>query len=192
MIPKIRYYVNDVCLRNLFYSFVQSHINYNLINWPSTYPTLINAIGLKVKAAVRLISFKNKYEHTNPLFLKHKILPLLDLIKYKKGIFLWKISKGYINEPLSIHTIHYVITCPTLNVHLISIKQSILALNTGTPFSGILEMHQQSIVLMKGTKSIYYPSQLLINCYHILLSSLSFYIFIFIFYFCSLLIVTVK
>ena len=101
MISKIRYYVNDVCLRNLFYSFVQSHINYNLINWSSTYPTLINAIGLKVKAAVRLISFKNKYEHTNPLFLKHKILPLLDLIKYKKAILLWKISKGYINEPLS-------------------------------------------------------------------------------------------
>ena len=82
-----------------------------------------------------------------------------------------------------IHTIRYVITCPTLNVHLISIKQSILALNTGTPFPGISEMHQHSIVLMKGTKSIYYPSQLLINCYHILLSSLLYFYFYFLFLF---------
>ena len=101
MISKIRYYVNDQCLLNLFYSFIQSHINYNLINWSSTYPSFINCIDLKFKAAIRLISFKNKYEHTNPLFLKHDILPFLDLIKYKKGNFLWKICKGFINKPLS-------------------------------------------------------------------------------------------
>ena len=101
MISKIRYYVNDLCLLNLFYSFIQSHINYNLLNWSSTYPSFIEPINLKIKAAVRLISFKNKYEHTNPLFLKHKILPFSDMIKYKKGNFLWKICKGFIQKPLS-------------------------------------------------------------------------------------------
>ena len=30
MISKIRYYVNERCLLNLFYAFIQSHINYNL------------------------------------------------------------------------------------------------------------------------------------------------------------------
>ncbi len=106
MISKIRYYVNDLCLLNLFYSFIQSHVNYNLINWSSTYPSFIKPIDLKVKAAVRLISFKNKYEHTKPLFLKHKILPFSDLIKYKKGNFLWKICKGFINKPFSDVFIH--------------------------------------------------------------------------------------
>ncbi len=101
MISKIRYYVNDLCLLNLFYSFIQSHVNYNLINWSSTYSSFINPIDLKVKAAVRLISFKNKYEHTKPLFLKHKILPFTDLIKYKKGNLLWKICKGFIKKPLA-------------------------------------------------------------------------------------------
>ncbi len=101
MISKIRYYVNDVCLLNLFYSFIQSHVNYNLLNWTSTYPTFINQIELKVKAAIRLISFKNKYEHTKPLFLKLNILPFMDMIKYKKGNFLWKLSKGYIKKPIS-------------------------------------------------------------------------------------------
>ena len=101
MISKIRYYVNDQCLLNLFYSFIQSHLNYNLINWSSTYESHLKSINLKVKAAIRLISFKNKYEHANPLFLKHKILPFHDTIKYKKGNFLWQICNGYIKKPLS-------------------------------------------------------------------------------------------
>ena len=101
MISKIRYHVNEQCLLNLFYSFVQSHINYNLLNWSSTYPTSIQCISLKVKASIRLISFKNKYEHINPLFLKHKILPFLEMIKYKQGNFLWKVSNCYIGSPVS-------------------------------------------------------------------------------------------
>ena len=101
MISRIRYYVNEKCLLNLYYSFIYSHINYNLLNWTSTSPSLINSINLKVKQSVRLISFKNKYEHTNPLFLTLKILPFNDMIKYKQGSFLWKISNGYICSPLS-------------------------------------------------------------------------------------------
>ena len=101
MISKVRYYVNEQCLLNLYYSFIQSHINYNLLNWTSTYPTLLNNINTKVKSAVRLISFKNKYEHTNPLFIKHKLLPFKDMIKYKQGNFLWKISNGYIGSPIT-------------------------------------------------------------------------------------------
>ena len=101
MISKIRYYVNDQCLLNLYYAFIQSHINYNLLNWTATYPSFIKPINLKVKAAVRLISFKNKYEHTNRLFITKEILPFDDLINYKKGNFLWKISNGFITSPLS-------------------------------------------------------------------------------------------
>ena len=101
MISKIRYYVNEQCLLNLFYSFVQSHINYNLLNWSSTYPTSTQCISLKVKASIRLISFKNKYEHTNPLFIEKKLLPFKDMIKYKQGNFLWKISNGYIGSPIT-------------------------------------------------------------------------------------------
>ena len=101
MISRIRYFVNEQCLLNLYYSFIQSHVNYNLLNWTSTRPSFLNSINLKVKSAVRLISFKNKYEHTIPLFLKLKILPFTDMIKYKQGNFLWKLSNGYIGAPLS-------------------------------------------------------------------------------------------
>ena len=108
MISKIRYYVNDLCLLNLFYSFIQSHVNYNLINWSSTYPSYLNAIDLKIKSAVRMISFKNKYEHSRPLYLKHNILPLNELIKHKKANLLWKICHGYIKRPLSQYFAHNI------------------------------------------------------------------------------------
>ena len=68
MISKIRYYVNnDTCLKNLYYSFAQCHINYNLINWSCTKPSLLEPIEKKVKKAIRIISFaKTKYDHTAP------------------------------------------------------------------------------------------------------------------------------
>ena len=100
MISKIRYYVNEMCLLNLFYSFVQSHANYNLLNWSSTNYSFLTPIEMKFKAAIRLISFKGKYEHTGPLFNKLNILPFRNLIKYKQGNFLWKVSNGYIKPPL--------------------------------------------------------------------------------------------
>ena len=101
MISKIRYYVDKTCLLNLFYSFVQSHANYNLINWSCTHQSFLNPIELKFKTAVRLITFKGKYEHTEPLFSELKILPFRDLIKYKQGSFFWKICKGYAVPPIS-------------------------------------------------------------------------------------------
>ena len=101
MISKIRYYVNETCLLNLFYSFVQSHANYNLLNWSSTKHSFLTPIELKFKTAIRLVSFKGRYEHTSALFSKLNILPFRQLIKYKQGNFLWKVCNGYIKRPIS-------------------------------------------------------------------------------------------
>ena len=52
MISRIRYYVNDQCLLNLYYSFVHSHINYNILNWTSTVPSFLEPINRKVVVVV--------------------------------------------------------------------------------------------------------------------------------------------
>ena len=39
MISKIRYYARDCCLE-LYYSLIHSHLNYNIVNWSCTKPTL--------------------------------------------------------------------------------------------------------------------------------------------------------
>ena len=47
------------------------------------------------------MSFKNKYDHTNPLWKNLKILPLDLQIKYKIVTFMWKVSTDLILPPLS-------------------------------------------------------------------------------------------
>ena len=74
----------------MFYSFVQSHTNYNITNWSCTLPSFLDPIEKKLKKAIRIISFaKTKYDHTEPFFKKHRILPLTEQINYRKSIFMW-------------------------------------------------------------------------------------------------------
>ena len=96
LISKIRYYVDEACLLKMYHSFIESHVNYNILNWSCTNPSSLKPIESKIKKAIRTISFsKTKYEHTTPLFKKHKILPFHDLILLKKASFMWKIAHGY-------------------------------------------------------------------------------------------------
>ena len=70
IITKIRHFAKDACLE-LYHSFVQSYINYNIVNWTCTNKTFIEPIEKKLKKAIRVISFsKTKYDHTSPLFKK--------------------------------------------------------------------------------------------------------------------------
>ena len=100
IISKIRYFSTEDVLLNLYYSFVQSHINYNLLNWSCANKTTLNPISVCLKRVIRVIQFENKYEHTAPLFKNLKILPLEEQIKHKQAIFMWKLSHNLIPPPV--------------------------------------------------------------------------------------------
>ena len=86
----------------MFYSFVQSYSNYNIINWSCTKPSFLDPIEKKIKKAIRIISFaKTRYDHTEPLFKQHRILPFRKLVQYRKAVFMWKITNGYAPKVLS-------------------------------------------------------------------------------------------
>ena len=96
MISKIRYFVDEACLLKMFYSFVQSHINYNILNWSCTQKTNLTPIENKLKKAIRVISFApTMYDHTDPLFKQHNILPFHKHVSLRKAIFMWKLAHGY-------------------------------------------------------------------------------------------------
>ena len=102
MISKIRYYVDEACLLKMFYSFVQSYINYNIINWSCTRSGFLDPIDKKLKKAIRIISFaKTKYDHTDPFFKKHTILPFKEQVTYRKAIFMWKVTNEIAPKVLS-------------------------------------------------------------------------------------------
>ena len=56
-------------------------------------PTNLNSINLKIKKAVRIISFKNSDHHTDPLFKELEILPLDKSIELKTAKFMWRLKK---------------------------------------------------------------------------------------------------
>ena len=101
MIAKARHYVTKPVLLNLYYAFFQSHINYNLLNWSSAKITILQTITMNVKNIIRIMSFKNKYEHTLPLFKAFDILPFDLQIRHKKAMFMWKVSNNLVQPPLS-------------------------------------------------------------------------------------------
>ena len=101
LISKIRYYAKDACLK-LYHSLIQSHVNYNILNWTCTHKSTIEPIEKKLKKAIRTISFSpGKYDHTPPLFKAHNILPFHLHIKHRLACFMWKVSNDYILPPLN-------------------------------------------------------------------------------------------
>ena len=43
LISKIRHYAKEACLK-LYHSLIQSHINYNILNWSCTHKTTLDSI----------------------------------------------------------------------------------------------------------------------------------------------------
>ena len=101
LLAKIRHYVPNSVLRSLYFSFINPHIDYNLLNWSMAAPTNLVSIENKVKKAVRIISFENSYSPSTPLFKKLNILPLTYSIKTKLAKFMWKLYNNKLPSTLS-------------------------------------------------------------------------------------------
>ena len=76
-------YVPSDALRSLYYSFINSYTDYNLLNWGMAAPTNLSTLNNKLKKSVRIISFKDSDHPSVPLFKEHKILPLHKSIELK-------------------------------------------------------------------------------------------------------------
>jgi hypothetical protein len=68
------------CLLTLYYALVHSHLNYCCTIYGSATRTRLQKLFLKQKQAIRIISNANYRANTSPLFRRHQILPIFDLI----------------------------------------------------------------------------------------------------------------
>ena len=68
MLAKIRHYIPESALRSLYFTFINSHIDYNLLNWGTASHTALDTISSKTRKAIRIISFKDKDDTAIPLF----------------------------------------------------------------------------------------------------------------------------
>ena len=98
MLGILKNIVTKSTLRTLYYSFIFPYLDYNLLNWSSTYPTNLDCLNVSNKKAVRIILSKKGREHAGPLFKDLDILPLDELIKLKRGTFMWKLDNNLLPQ----------------------------------------------------------------------------------------------
>ena len=98
MLSKVKDFVSSSTLKSLYYSCIYPYLDYNLLNWSSTSTSNLNCLRFSIKKAVRVILSKNKQEHSTPLFKQLQILPLDEMIKFKHGIFMWKLDNNILPE----------------------------------------------------------------------------------------------
>ena len=101
LLAKIRHYVPSSVLKSLYYSFINPYIDYNLLNWGMAATTNLNSVNIKIKKAIRIISFKEPDSPTSPLFKNLEILPLEKSIELKIAKFMWRLYNGFLPESLS-------------------------------------------------------------------------------------------
>ena len=101
MLALIRHYVPDSVRRSLYFTFVNSHTDYNLLNWGTAPPTSMETIASKTRKAIRIISFKDKDEPALPLFKKHSILPIEKNLQLKQAAFMWKLNNDMLPKSLA-------------------------------------------------------------------------------------------
>ena len=100
LLAKIRHYVPSNILRSLYFSFMNPYIDYNLLNWDMALPTKTNVINLKIKKAVRIMSFKQSQRSTDTLYKDHEILHFDKSVELKYGKFMWKLHNGFLPNSL--------------------------------------------------------------------------------------------
>lgn len=102
LIPVIRkfYILRSICpkaiLQMLFHSLFQSRINYGIAVWGGNYLENLNPLQTLQKYALRVILFKNRLQHSFPLFKKIDVLPLRYFYVYKV-LKIFYMRSGYSN-----------------------------------------------------------------------------------------------
>lgn len=89
---KAKVFLNKKCLKELYFSFVHTYINYANITWGSTTRTKLKKINSKIKQASRIINNEGKYTSAKPLLKSLNILNAYQLNIYHCLNLMYKIK----------------------------------------------------------------------------------------------------
>ena len=90
IIYKARETLSKKLLKQLYFAFINSHLNYGNIAWGSSCKTNLASLYRSQKHAIRVINFKNRFTHTKPLFQEMKILNIYEINVFKILCFMFK------------------------------------------------------------------------------------------------------
>ena len=89
VLSKIRHYVNGNILLQLYYSLIYPFLTYGLSIWGNTYSSTLRPLIILQKKAIRIITFSEAGDHSEPLFKKLNILKLTDLVTLHNALLMY-------------------------------------------------------------------------------------------------------
>jgi len=84
----VKNFLPPQALKTLYYSLINCHLVYAVEIWSCTVTSHLKVLITKQKAAIRILSNSKYNSHTEPLFKKLEILPLIQLANYMKMKFM--------------------------------------------------------------------------------------------------------
>ena len=95
MLSKVRYYVHEIELKNIYHAIFEAHLSYGCQIWFQSNSEFIkDKIQKLQKKALRMMSFSELHESSSPLFKKWKILKIEDIVEIQKCVFVHSFLKG--------------------------------------------------------------------------------------------------
>ena len=92
MIAKIRHFIPSSILRNIYYAFIHSHINYAILSWGSAAPSNLESVKVSMRKAVCLVAFQQRDAQSEPLFQQFNILSVDDSYRPEVAKFMHDMS----------------------------------------------------------------------------------------------------
>ena len=91
---KLRYFVPFRCLRTVYFSLVQSHLQYSLINWECANNSTLHPLQIIQNKIIRVCLFGHKRTLIDNLYKKFQVLKLSDLSKLEYAKFMYKFENN--------------------------------------------------------------------------------------------------
>ena len=82
------------CLLTIYYSFIQSYLQYGIEFWGSTYTTYLQPLRVLQKRSIRLICHVDILTHCAPLAYNLGLLLLDDLLFYSTACITFKVANN--------------------------------------------------------------------------------------------------
>ena len=95
---RARHYLNLDSLKNLYYSFIYSHISYGTLIWGSNYKSKLLPIHLLQKTAPCAITFTDHRTPSRPLFQRLDILNIFEIVKLQLSELAYKHNTNQLPE----------------------------------------------------------------------------------------------
>ena len=87
ILSKLRHFVTDDILTQLYYSLVYPFLAYGLVVWGNTYATTLKPIVTLQKQALRTITFLKRDAQSSPIFSQLGLIKFMDLVTMQTATF---------------------------------------------------------------------------------------------------------